>query len=107
MPRYVKTLLKVAVSGGLICLLYSKLDWSDLADKLRGADLRWLGLAFGLMVLNTFVNSAKWWLFLDADGHPYPAAIKSNRCRSKDKREMIRRFILDELAFVSRQTLPS
>ena len=46
-------------------------------------------------------------LFLDADGHPYPAAIKSNRCRSKEKREMIRRFILDELAFVSRQTLPS
>ena len=72
MPRFVKTLLKVAVSAGLICLLYSKLDWNDLADKLRGADFRWLGLAFALMVLNTFVNSAKWWLFLDADGIRQP-----------------------------------
>ncbi len=72
MPRFVKTLLKVAVSAGLICLLYSKLDWGDLADKLRGADFRWLGLAFGLMVLNTFVNSAKWYLFLNADGIGQP-----------------------------------
>ena len=46
-------------------------------------------------------------LFLDADGHPYPAAIKSNRCRSKTKREMVQHFILDELAFVSRQVIPS
>ena len=72
MGKTLKLLLKIAVSAGLICLLYSKLDWSDLADKLRGADLRWLGLAFGLMVLNTFVNSAKWWLFLDADGIRQP-----------------------------------
>ena len=55
MNKTLKLLLKIAVSAGLICLLYSKLDWSDLADKLRGADLRWLGLAFALMVLNTFL----------------------------------------------------
>lgn len=46
-------------------------------------------------------------LFLDADGQPYPAAIKSNRCRSTAKRGMIQRFLLDELAFVSRQEIPS
>ncbi len=72
MTRHLKTLLKIAVSAGLICLLYSKLDWSDLVAKLRGADFRWLGLAFALMVANTFVNSAKWWLFLDADGIRQP-----------------------------------
>ena len=49
MGKTFKLSLKIAVSGGLICLLYSKLDWSDLADKLRGADLRWLGLAFALI----------------------------------------------------------
>ena len=72
MNKSLKLLLKIVVSGGLICLLYSKLDWTDLADKLRGADLRWLGLAFGLMVLNTFINSAKWWFFLDADNIRQP-----------------------------------
>ena len=72
MNKTLKLLLKVLVSAGLICLLYSKLDWGDLSAKLRGADLRWLGVAFALMVLNTFVNSAKWYLFLDADGIRQP-----------------------------------
>ncbi len=72
MNKALKLLLKIAVSAGLIFLLYSKLDWSDLTDKLRGADFRWLGVAFALMVLNTFVNSAKWYLFLEVDGIRQP-----------------------------------
>lgn len=72
LPRYLKTLLKVAVSAGLMALLYSKLDWGDLWSKLRGADLRWLGLAFALMIANTAVSAAKWGLFLKADGLRQP-----------------------------------
>lgn len=72
MPRILKTLLKVAVSAGLMVLLYSKLDWGDIAAKLRGADARWLGVAFALMILNTAVSAAKWRLFLRADGLDTP-----------------------------------
>ena len=60
--------IKALVSAGLILLLYSRLDWTDIASKLRDADPRWLGVAFALMVLNTFVSAAKWRLFLAADG---------------------------------------
>lgn len=74
MPRHLKTLLKLAVSAGLMVLLYAKLDWGDIAAKLRGADARWLGLAFALMFLNTAVSAAKWRLFLRADGLPQTLA---------------------------------
>lgn len=72
MSKTAKLLLKIAVSAGLICLLYSKLDWSDIAAKLRGANPSWLALAFGLMILNTVVSAAKWRLFLRADGMALP-----------------------------------
>ena len=68
MPKIIKLALKIAVSAGLVCLLYSKLDWADIAEKLRNADPRWLCLAFALMIANTFVSAAKWRLFLCADG---------------------------------------
>lgn len=70
--KHLKTLLKVAVSATLIWLLYSKLDWGDIAAKLRGANPSWLALAFGLMILNTVVSAAKWRLFLAADGMAIP-----------------------------------
>lgn len=72
MNKNLKLLIKIAVSAGLICLLYSKLDWGDMAAKLRGADPSWLALAFGLMILNTVVSAAKWRLFLRADGMALP-----------------------------------
>lgn len=72
MPKFCKTALKLAVSAGLMTLLYSKLDWGDMSDKLREADLRWLGLAFALMIANTAVSAAKWGIFLKADGLRQP-----------------------------------
>jgi len=72
MPKTIKTLLKAAFSAALVCLLYSKLDWADLGARLRGSDPRWLGLAFALMIANTFVSAAKWRLFLSADGLGQP-----------------------------------
>lgn len=72
MPKFCKTALKLAVSAGLMALLYSKLDWGDLSAKLREADLRWLGLAFALMIANTAVSASKWGLFLKADGLRQP-----------------------------------
>lgn len=72
MPKFCKLALKIAVSAGLVCLLYSKLDWADIAEKLRNANPRWLGLAFALMIANTFVSAAKWRLFLCADGLRQP-----------------------------------
>lgn len=68
MPKLAKTLLKIAVSAGLMCILYSRLDWSDLAEKLRGADIRWLGLSLCFMFLNTAVSAVKWGVFLRVDG---------------------------------------
>jgi uncharacterized protein (TIRG00374 family) len=67
-----QTAIKLAVSAGLMAALYSKLDWSDIAAKLRGADARWLGLAFAIMFLNTAVSAAKWRIFLKADGLAQP-----------------------------------
>lgn len=72
MPKFCKTALKLAVSAGLVCILYSKLDLADVVARLQGADFRWLALAFALMVANTVVSAAKWRLFLRADGLAQP-----------------------------------
>lgn len=63
-----RRLLKIAVSAGLVCLLYSKLDWGDLGARLGGANPGWLALALALMFANTFASAAKWRIFLAADG---------------------------------------
>lgn len=63
-----KLLLKAGVSIGLVCLLYSKLDWGDIGARMKGADPGWLALALALMFANTLASAAKWRIFLAADG---------------------------------------
>lgn len=72
MRKYLKTFIKIAVSGLLICLLYSKVDLSDILGKLRNASPAWLALAFFLMVVNTIVSAFKWRLFLRSDNLDQP-----------------------------------
>lgn len=72
MRKYLKTFIKIAVSGGLICLLYSKIDLSDILTKLRDASPAWLALAFVLMIVNTIVSAFKWRLFLRSDNLSQP-----------------------------------
>lgn len=68
MNKHIKLVLKILISGALIYFLYSKLDVRDLTSKLQNADVRWLAVAFGLMILNTVVSATKWRTFLTADG---------------------------------------
>lgn len=65
---FLKLLLKITVSAALIVVLYSKVNFRDLLDKLRNADLSYLALAFALMIVNTVVSASKWRIFLKSDG---------------------------------------
>lgn len=60
--------VKLVVSAALLAVLYKKLDVAALLHALSNADWRWLLLAYAILVLNTVVSSAKWRVFLVADG---------------------------------------
>lgn len=70
--NFLVTLLKLAVSAGLLWFLYSKQDMGKLREAASGADWRWLAVAYGLMILNTVVSSAKWKILLAADSIRMP-----------------------------------
>jgi uncharacterized protein (TIRG00374 family) len=60
--------LKVGVSVGLLSYLLSLIDLGGLLEKLRELDLRYLALAFVLLLLQTGLSSLKWQVILRADG---------------------------------------
>jgi glycosyltransferase 2 family protein len=60
--------LKIGVSVGLLGYLLSLVDLGGLLEKLRELDLRYLALAFVLLLLQTGLSSLKWQVILRADG---------------------------------------
>ena len=72
MKRTLRILIKVAVSGGLLWLLYRRVDVAALQVTLRNARVGWLAMFFLLLAANTLISSVKWRLLLAADGIVQP-----------------------------------
>lgn len=70
--KLLATLAKFTVSAALLWFLYSRQDIGKLREAASGADWRWLAVAYGLMILNTVVSSAKWKILLAADSIRMP-----------------------------------
>jgi uncharacterized protein (TIRG00374 family) len=60
--------LKVGVSVALLGYLLSLIDLDRLLEKLREVDVRYLAVAFVLLLLQTCLSSLKWQVILRADG---------------------------------------
>lgn len=60
--------LKILVSGALILVVYRKMEFAPLAEKLGGANPWHLLFAFLFLFLNTLISSVKWRILLKADG---------------------------------------
>jgi glycosyltransferase 2 family protein len=70
-PRALSVVLKVAVSVGLLALLFSWTDLTAVAVRLRHMDARWLGLAVGFFLTNLLVCAWRWQLLLETQRvHP-------------------------------------
>ena len=60
MRRVIAVLLKVCISGVLLWLAASRVDWSVLGGRLRDMDFYWSGAACVLLVLQVVVVAARW-----------------------------------------------
>jgi uncharacterized membrane protein YbhN (UPF0104 family) len=58
--------LKIAVSVGLLALLYSKIDITRLWSTARHASAAWMAIAFLLYVVNVLISVWRWQLLLGA-----------------------------------------
>src|SRR5712692_10036939 len=65
--------LKLAVSAGLLALLYSKVDLNRLWSTARHASIAWMAIAFVLYGVNVVVSIWRWQLLLSAQ-HVHVAA---------------------------------
>ncbi len=65
---------KIAVSGGLLALLFSKTDFSRLGTYLRAASPLWLGAALGLYLVMLLVSAWRWHLLLQAQHIQVPGS---------------------------------
>ncbi len=68
MKRHAKTLLKVAISLGLILFLLSRIDVHALADNLARANPWWLAATVILFALSILLRAWRWRVLTDARG---------------------------------------
>lgn len=61
-------IVKAAVSGGLLWLLFSRVDFSRLWALARSASLPWLGIALALYLVMVLASAWRWGLLLQAQG---------------------------------------
>jgi hypothetical protein len=66
--RWLETLAKLLVSGGLIWYLVGGLDWQELAQVFAGARLGLFVGAVLVFVVSNCLGAAQWWLLLRAQG---------------------------------------
>ena len=59
-------LVKVAISGGLLWLLFTRVDFARLWATARTASLPWLGAALALYLVMVLVSAWRWGLLLQA-----------------------------------------
>jgi glycosyltransferase 2 family protein len=64
--HYVLVAIKLAVSVGLLTLLFSRIDAARLWASVRQASLLWLGLALGIYMATIFASIWRWQLLLRA-----------------------------------------
>jgi len=62
--RYLTTLLKISVTALGLYLALRQAPFSELAAVIRGADWRWLLLAWVLIFTSLAVRASRWWLLL-------------------------------------------
>jgi len=62
--------LKIAVSGGLVWLLFSSVDIADTMTRLKGATPGYLLLAAIVLLTQTITNTLRWTSVLEAVGKP-------------------------------------
>ena len=68
MKRFLLLLAKLAVSFGLMYLLYRKMPIADIEELMLSLDLRYLPYVFVLLLVNTFLSAWKWHILLRSDG---------------------------------------
>ena len=64
--RYALLAIKLAVSVGLLAILFSRLDMARLWASARQASLVWLALALGIYLVNVLAGLWRWQLLLRA-----------------------------------------
>ncbi len=71
--------LKLAVSGALLALLFSRVDVGRLWANARQASLSWIAIALGLYAVTVLASVWRWWLLLEAQDidMPFPALFGS------------------------------
>src|SRR3954463_831778 len=77
--RLVMAAVKLAVSGALLALLFSRIDVAKLWASARQASLSWIAIALALYAGSILVMVWRWWLLLEAQdvSMPFPALFGS------------------------------
>ena len=70
--RLLVTVVKLAVSGALLALLFTRVDVTKLWNSARQASLAWIGIALVLYAITTAASVWRWSLLLDAQDVPVP-----------------------------------
>lgn len=72
-----KTFLKLAASFGVLAVLFFFMDTDAILERLRGADLGWLAVAFVVLTALTFLMARRWQLTAHALGFElsFPRAV--------------------------------
>jgi uncharacterized protein (TIRG00374 family) len=68
MKKLLFQLLKLAVSLGLIYLVYRKMPFAGIENLLLSLDLRFVPVILLLLLANTFMSAWKWQILLKSDG---------------------------------------
>jgi hypothetical protein len=64
--------VKLAVSGALLALLFSRVDVSKLWANARQASLAWMAIALAAYAVTVLASVWRWWLLLEAQDVPMP-----------------------------------
>jgi len=64
--------LKLAVSGALLALLFSRIDVGVLWADARRASLAWIAVALGVYAITVLASVWRWWLLLEAQDVSMP-----------------------------------
>lgn len=60
MPFWLSTFLRLSVSGGIIAWLISRIDLSDMGNRLSDANPWWLALALCILILQSCLAAWRW-----------------------------------------------
>jgi glycosyltransferase 2 family protein len=72
--RSLKTVLQVAVSGGLIAILLWQIDVGQTADRILSSNPAYLVLGLGIFLVTTWGMGWRWQILLDSKGIHEPLA---------------------------------